>query len=482
MSVFLVDTGFIITCKVPGVNSAAAAQVDFARGSTYNGPQMNIVFIVVDTLRASRLGCYGYPLPTSPTIDRLAEEGVRFERAFAPGIPTTPAHTTIFTGMHPLSHNIVCHGGTADLDRRIPVFPELLQRGGFTTAAVDNLYNIKPWLARGYEYYVNPASRHRLNLMVTCEEINSRAIPWIRSHASEKFFLFLHYWEPHTPYLPPMRYRKFYPSGRDPFSTDHTSLEPMKRQPFWDMFKDTWFDKLGPVTDADYIASLYDAEIRHVDDGIAAIMETLDETGLTGETLVVLTGDHGESMYQHDIFFDHHGLYEDVIHVPLIMRCPGRIPAGHTVCPMVQHLDIAPTFLSIGGCPTPSNMEGRNLWPLATNATENGGWERVICCESTWQSKWAIRTDDSKLIVARAQDQHGMPPRELYDLIADPLEQSNLANKLPKQVSALEQELESWISDGLAKNGRTVDPLIEQGITLGKRWNRTPSDSSASNT
>ena len=75
-----------------------------------------------------------------------------------------------------------------------------------------------------------------------------------------------------------------------------------------------------------------------------------------------------------------------------------------------------------------------------------------------------------------------MPPRELYDLIADPLEQSNLANKLPKQVSALEQELESWISDGLAKNGRTVDPLIEQGITLGKRWNRTPSDSSASNT
>src|ERR1051325_6210730 len=113
---------------------------------------MNIVFIVIDTLRASRLGCYGYGKPTSPAMDRLAREGARFERAFAPGIPTTPAHTTIFTGMHPISHNIVTHGGSVDLDRRIPVLPELLQRSGYTTAAVDNLFNIKPWLARGYEF------------------------------------------------------------------------------------------------------------------------------------------------------------------------------------------------------------------------------------------------------------------------------------------------------------------------------------------
>ena len=84
---------------------------------------MNIIFIVIDTLRASRLGCYGYRKPTSPAMDRLAEEGARFANCFAPGIPTTPAHTTLFTGMHPLSHNIVSHGGQVDLDRRIPVWP-----------------------------------------------------------------------------------------------------------------------------------------------------------------------------------------------------------------------------------------------------------------------------------------------------------------------------------------------------------------------
>jgi arylsulfatase len=431
---------------------------------------MNIVFIVIDTLRASRLGCYGYAKPTSPTLDRLAGEGVRFDRTFAPGIPTTPAHTTMFTGMHPLNHNIVCHGGSVDLDRKIPVLPELLQRAGYTTAAVDNLYNIKPWLARGYEFYINPASRHRLKLLVSCEEINARAIPWLRSHAGEKFFLFLHYWEPHTPYLPPERYRTFYAAGRDPFSAEHTTFAPIKRQPFWEMFRDVWFNKLGPVTDAEYIASLYDAEIRHVDDGIAQILDTLDACGLTEETLVVITGDHGESMYQHDIYFDHHGLYEDIIHVPLLMRCPGRIPPGRIAHPMVQHLDIAPTVLEAIDAKTPTTMDGRSLWPLATGVRDDGGWERVFCCESTWQSKWALRTQNKKFILSRQQDFHNMPPRELYDLLADPHETHNRAIEHWEEAAVMEADLEAWIAANLAKTGRTEDPLQVQGITLGKKW------------
>ena len=445
--------------------------VDFDGYAAYNYGNMNIIFIVVDTLRARSLGCYGYAKPTSPTLDRFAAEGARFERAFAAGIPTTPAHTTMFTGMHPLSHNIVCHGGAADLDRRAPFLPELLQRDGYTTAAVDNLYNIKPWLARGYEFYINPGSRHRLKLLVSCEEINARAVPWIKSHACEKFFLFLHYWEPHTPYLPPERYRKFYPPDRDPFSPEHTSFDPIKRQPFWDMFRDTWFNKLGPVTDAEYVASLYDAEIRHVDDGIAEILKTLEDTGLTDDTLVVVTGDHGESMYQHDIYFDHHGLYDDIIHVPLMMRCPSKIPPGRTIAPMVQHTDIAPTLLAAVGLKSPPVMEGLNLWPLATGDCAHGGRDKIICCESTWQSKWAIRTDNRKLILARAPDHHFMPERELYDIEADPGETRNLADVLPHETAELEVELETWIVAGLARTGRPVDPLVEQGITLGKKWN-----------
>jgi arylsulfatase len=435
---------------------------------------MNIVFIVIDTLRASRLGCYGYPKPTSPTLDRLAGEGARFTRCFAPGIPTTPAHTTMFTGLHPLTHNIVCHGGQVDLDRKIPVLGELLQNSGYTTAAVDNLFDMKNWLARGYEYYINPSYRHKLRLLVSCEEINARAIPWIRAHAAEKFYLFLHYWEPHTPYLPPERYRTFYPADRNPFSPQYTTFEPIKRQPFWEMFRDLWFNKLGPVTDAEYVASLYDAEIRHVDDGVAEILATLEETGLAEDTLVVLTGDHGESMYQHDIYFDHHGLYDDITHVPLLFRMPGTIAPGQAIAPMVQHFDIAPTLLEAAGAAIPAAMmmEGRSHWKALTGAEEPAGYARVISCEATWQAKWALRTDEAKFILAREPDRHGMPPRELYDLTVDPGEILNLADVRGEQAAEMEAELEAWIAAGLKRTGRSEDPLRAQGITLGKRWNR----------
>lgn len=429
----------------------------------------NILFIMVDTLRADRLGCYGYPQPTSPTIDQLAAEGTLFTHCFAPGIPTTPAHSTIYTGRHPISHNIVSHGGQVDLDRKIPVLPELLQQAGYTTAAVDNLYDIKPWLARGYEFYINPSYRHKLRLLTSCEEINERAIPWIRAHKKETFFLFVHYWEPHTPYMPPHRYRYFYPPHKDPYSGPDT-MEPVRRQPIWGMFHDIWFQKLGPVRDRDFIASLYDAEIRHVDEGIAELLDALQQENLEQNTLVLLTADHGESLTEHDIYFDHHGLYEQTIHVPLILRLPGIVPQNERVSALVQHTDIAPTLLTAACAPTHSGMEGCSFWQEVVEKRPISGWNRIICCENTWQSKWALRTPDRKLILARRPDRHGMPPVELYDLQTDPQETHNLAAEHPQEAALLQAELEEWISQELARLGRSQDPLLAQPISLGQKW------------
>ncbi len=431
---------------------------------------MNILFILIDTLRADHLGCYGYGKATSPSIDRLASQGVLFERYFAPGIPTTPAHTTLYTGLHPIEHNIVCHGGSVDLDRSIPVLPELLQRAGLTTCAVDNLYDIKPWLARGYEYYVNPSHKHRMRLLVSCEEINRRAIPWLQAHASEPFFLFIHYWEPHTPYLPPAKYRLFW-DGRDPCDPNVRTLEPIKQTPFWAMWGDTWFNKLGPITDADYITSLYDGEVRHADEGVGALVGALDDLGLAEETLVVITSDHGEVMVRNGIFFDHHGLYEENIRVPLILRMPGRVPSGVRVQALCDQTEMAPTLLRLAGAEPTARMKGRSLLEVAADPL-NSQRDFVVCCECTWQSKWALRTQTHKFIQARRPDAYGTPPQEIYDLTTDPGEAANLAATRPDLVAQHSTRLEEWIANQLAALGRTEDPLLQQDVTLGKRWEK----------
>ena len=432
---------------------------------------MNILLIDVDTLRADHLGCYGYHRRTSPAMDLLARQGALFENCIAPGIPTTPAHATLFTGTHPLTHKIVTHGGRRDLDDSIPVLPSILERSGITTCAIDNLFDVKKWFARGFEFYINPARRHQLGLMVSCDEMNARAIPWLKSHAKEPFFLFVHYWDPHTPYLPPRRYRDLYHDGNDPCDPHNRSLAGMEQQPFGEMWRQFWFPKLGGhITDAEYVVAMYDSEIRYVDDGIRDLLHALDESGAAEDTLVALIADHGESMYQHDIFFDHHGLYECNVRVPLILRWPGRIGAGQTISQLVQHTDLAPTLLDAAGITIPPGMEGVSLIPLASGNPHLSTVDRVYTEECTWQAKWGIRTATHKFILSRQPDYHNMPRTELYNLKEDPGEGRSLVAIQPDLAARFEAELEEWLSRNLERQGGTADPLIEQGITLGKRW------------
>jgi arylsulfatase A-like enzyme len=434
---------------------------------------MNILMIDVDTLSAEHLRCYGYSRTTSPAIDTLASEGALFENCIAPGIPTTPAHATMFTGLHPLTHRVVTHGGAYNLPDQVPMLAGLLQKAGLTTCAVDNLYDLKKWLARGFEFYINPAQRHRLGLMVSCDDINRRAIPWLKQHASEPFFMFVHYWDPHTPYLPPTRYRNLYYEDGDPCDPNNHSLDGMERQPFGEMWRQFWFPRLGGhITDAEYVVAMYDSEVRYLNDGLRDLLHALDETGKANETLVLLTSDHGESMYQHDIFFDHHGLYECNVRVPLIVRFPGQVKAGQRHPGLVQHTDLAPTLLEAAGAVVPETMEGQSLLPALLGQAEGCGADRVFLEECTWQAKWGIRTPQQKFILSREMDHHRMPRTEFYDLQADPAETHNLADDLPDEAASLEAELEEWIQRGLERTGQKTDPVVEQGITLGKKWDK----------
>jgi arylsulfatase len=415
------------------------------------------------------MSAYGYGRSTTPCIDEYAKDAVLFESCYCQAIPTQPAYTSVYTGQYAITHGIVSHRGARDLDRAAPFLPELLQREGYTTCAVDDLYGHKPWLARGYEFYINPPRGAQRGQTTSCEQYNTRAIPWLRSHAREKFFLFVHYWDPHTPYLPPERYRHLFYDG-DPCDPDNRSLEGLWQHPFGREWR-TWFDRLMPgITDAEYIVAMYDSEIRYVDAGVQQLLDAIEELGLSEDTLVVIFSDHGEMMYHHGLYFDHHGLYDQDIHVPLIIRSPRSNNTGRRVPHLVQHVDIAPTILDLAGIPVPDAMEGTALTPYLSGERDDPIYPFLVTEECTRMMKWGLRTDQHKYILAREQDYLGGPMRELYDLQSDPSEMANLAEACPDLAAELEHTLEGWIAHMMEKNGLTADPLVAHGLTLGAGW------------
>lgn len=427
----------------------------------------NILLITVDTLRADHLGCYGYQRPTSAAIDRIAAQSTLCDRYFCSAIPTQPSYTTMYTGQHAINHGIVSHGGEAVLDSFAPWLPEIMLKAGYTTCALDTLMRDRLWFGRGYEYYVDPGLRRLLRLNVTCEELNSRAIPWMRAHADEPFFLFMHYWDPHAPYLPPKESQHMFYSGDNPTDPDNRSLQEWWKHPLGALARETWLRTAnGAITDVDYVEAMYDREVHYLDQGVGALVGALDDLGLAENTLVIIVGDHGESMTEHGIFFEHHGLYDCTLRVPFIARWPDMIPAGRRVSGMFQMHDLAPTVLEAAGLPAPESMDGKSFWSTLTGAQDDPGYDAVISLECTLQAKWCLRTGDHKFILAREPDFYGNPLRELYDLRADPGETRNLVDERPDLAAAMEARLEDWISDRLAELGKSEDPLREQGISL----------------
>ncbi|MCA9940508.1 MAG: sulfatase [Anaerolineales bacterium] len=434
--------------------------------------KFNVMLIVIDALRADHLGCYGYSHATSPTLDALAADGVLGENLFAPAIPTQPSFTTLYTGQHPLTHGVIAHGGEAMLAPTAPSLAEHFLHGGYHTCAVDNLWRARPWFGRGFVDYLDPSLKHTLPVAVTCEEMNDSIIKWLRVFGADPFFMLIHYWDPHYPLLPPPQYRGRFYDGRNPTDRGNHSLDRWWQHPVGLLARNTWLrTPAGRITDADYVRALYDQEIRYVDDGVSSLMQALEEMGLSQRTLVLIMADHGASMTEHDIFFEHYGLYDATTHVPLIVRWPGHLPAGRRLPHLLRANDVAPTLLEAVGLPAARGMEGTSFWPLLTGESDEGGHDWVISLECSWQASWSLRTREHKLILNRELDpcRHFWPSRELYNLQKDPLETHDLAQTETHLADDMTAQLEAWIAAGAAAAGLPGDPVAAQGITLGRR-------------
>jgi len=439
----------------------------------------NVICIALDTLRADHLGAYGYPKKTSPAIDAFASSSSVFTNFFAPGIPTQPSYSTVFTGQYPLTHGIIAHGtafyGEKPINPNSPLLPVIMAENKYLTSAVDNLANMKPWFLNGYEFYTTPATTRIQNFYQTvqAEDITKRATEWLERYHRENFFLFVHYWDPHTPYLPPEDLVPlFYPKDKNPYNPEDTRMKEFYQTPHGKAWSKTWLTKQGKlITDPEYVEALYDAEIRYMDGWLEKFFYFCKSKGLFNNTVFVIFSDHGEIMYSHPGFFDHHGLYDCNIHCPLIVYVPDLKPCRIDF--LTQHVDIAPTILNLCNIPVDPKMEGNDLSGYLFNTKRDETYDFLVTEECTYQAKWAIRIKEHKLIVSRNdKDIHGCPPVELYDLTTDKAEQKNIAVCQRETVNALQAKMELWIADMLRKNNLDEDPLKYTEPPLGANWDK----------
>jgi len=428
----------------------------------------NLLLITVDTLRADHLGCYGYERDTSPNLDRLAREGLRFTRAASPRAKTTPAVASLLTGLYPHDHGV--RDLAAPLDRPVPLLQEeLRERGWFTAAIVGNfvLTRARSGLDRGFDVWIDElpdvrgvpphdapqrtaASLTDAALELLPEVLEARTGPW---------FLWLHYMDPHGAYEPPREHDVFLAQTTDPIPREEDlPPSPIHRYRVADYnVPDEAF--LAGRPDANRVRALYDGEIHYADAEIGRVLEHLRESGQLERTLVVVTADHGESLGEHRYWFEHGSyVYEATCRVPLIVRLPGAMdarPEPGLRAGGISLVDVAPTLLDLLGLPAPRLPDGPAGSSRASLVRRDSAAPRPLFYEKVEGAELdravqikAVRLGDWKLIrryahVTRGGRRELVPlSDELYDLAADPLEARDLSDRPPARAPLTELRAE----------------------------------------
>jgi arylsulfatase A-like enzyme len=363
----------------------------------------HVVLISLDTCRADHLSCYGYAQPTTPHIDALAEQGTLFRRALTPIPLTLPAHASMLTGTIPPHHG-KRENKDIYFDPSHVTLATLLKAKGFRTGAFvgAQILNGRFGLNRGFDTY-HDRFAHQGRSERRAEEVNRAAFAWLEQQKGNPVFLFLHYYDPHHTYDPP-----------EPFATT---------------FKE----------------SPYAGEIAYTDHCIGQVVATLKRLGMYESSLIVVTGDHGEMLGEHGETTHMFFIYQSALKVPLVCKLPGSC-AARTVDDLTSIIDIVPTICDLLDIAPPAGIQGKTLAPYF-NAKPPQPEERYLYCESLYPTKYEA---NSLLGVSGKQWKFIQTTRpELYDLLKDPGERTNLVESQPHRARILKDRLSQILSQSI---------------------------------
>jgi arylsulfatase A-like enzyme len=363
----------------------------------------NVILISLDTMRGDQLGGSLDGIPLMPSLTRRGEGGAVFENAYTAYPSTTAGHMTMLTGLYPATHGMIFATGV--LSAQITTMPEIFARNGYSTVAVteDAMLSAYVGFVRGFDYYREMKGKTQWATSGEIEQTFGAGLRWIEEHPGEQFFLFLHTYQVHAPYEPPPEYDLFKTWQKDGQQVAIDKTTPR------------------PVSDR----HLYAGEVRYTDAVLNRLLDRLDQIGVLDETIVAVTGDHGDEFGEHGQIGHAKTVYDEVLHVPLVFLGRGVIPSGARVDTPVSLIDLMPTLLDLVGLPVPPGLHGTSLVPLLHG--EPFPANRVLYAEApAWGAntghRVAARTAGLKWIASDLPN----VPTQVYDLSSDPGERTPL--------------------------------------------------------
>jgi len=441
------------TCRIGRALSALAIILPLLSGCGGKAPQAardsrpNVVFILVDALRPDRLGCYGYQRPTSPTIDGLASEGAVFTDVMAQAAETMVSVPAFLTGRYPREHGLVWLQDSGEVlvasELRAATVAEILSDGGYVTAAVSANPLIGPdsGVAKGFDTFDHSCGLLSVWRRKTAADVNLCAYRILKGWRSARkpFFLYLHYMDPHNAYRPPSEFCVF---GRPGYTARDDEINGVmngiaEREGTVGLTDERLAERELTRRDIARLSDLYDGEVLCADHYLGELFRRLKQLGLYDNTIVIIIADHGEAFLEHDSVKHGGTLYQEAVHVPLIIAGPG-IQAGRRITGLVQLNDLAPTILAAARVEEEIEMSGRSLLPVLTGSGELE--PRPAMAELPAHGSHAFRVGHLKLIASAETV-------ELYDLSQDPGELVNLSEKQPETVAHLRQLLDQVLAE-----------------------------------
>ncbi len=428
-------------------------------------PGPNVLLICLDTLRADRLGCYGYGRPTSPRLDAFAEKALLFEEAIAPSTWTLPSHASVFTGLHPAVHLAGWNQVRPRLRVELETLAETFRKRGYLTAAFTEGVAVQAALgfSQGFDVYSDGLEGQKISGGFLVEQTIADAAAWLERYQHLPFFLFVHTYQVHEPYGAPAGWESKFCDVEDGLAKKKLKAA-----------------KVPPNRARERASNRYDSGIAYADDVIGGFLDSLDERGVLDDTLVIVFSDHGEEFWEHGQSGHVYQMYREHLHVPLIMRMPGSHPPRGRVERLVALQDIYATAMKMIDAKLPEDSDSQDLSLLASEEGKQDFTRKAVFSDARFYSETGLHDEDGHGVLAEYEsvwkqgERYGVTNRSWLDELAasgtawseagdsqrdetyflhraDPAEEQNVAEAHPEQVEMFRETLRDYLKKNVPR-------------------------------